>query len=58
MIVRDKFNLEIEIEPDEEVAIDRTLVGDKFEVATGIKQPSWKQMIEELVADPTPYRRA
>ena len=58
MIVRDKFNLEIEIEPDEEVAIDRTLVGDKFEAATGIKQPSWKQMIEELVADPTPYRRA
>lgn len=58
MIVRDKFDLEIEIEPDEEVAIDRTLVGDKFEVATGIKQPSWTQMIEELVADPTPYRRA
>ena len=58
MIVRDKFNLEIEIEPDNEVTIDRTLVGDKFEAATGIKQPSWTQMIEELVADPTPYRRA
>jgi dTDP-4-dehydrorhamnose reductase len=58
MIVRDKFNLEIEIEPDNEVAIDRTLVGDKFEAATGIKQPGWTEMIEELAADPTPYRRA
>jgi dTDP-4-dehydrorhamnose reductase len=58
MTVRDKFNLEIEIEPDNEVVIDRTLVGDKFEAATGIKQPSWTQMIEELAADPTPYRRA
>ena len=58
IIVRDKFNLEIEIEPDNDVAIDRTLVGDKFEAATGIKQPGWTEMIEELVADPTPYRRA
>ena len=58
MIVRDKFGLKIEIEPDDEVAIDRTLVGDKFEAATGIKQPGWTEMIEELVADPTPYRRA
>lgn len=58
VIVRDKFGLDIRIEPDQEVTIDRTLVGDRFEAATNYRSPSWAQLIEELVSDPTPYRRA
>jgi dTDP-4-dehydrorhamnose reductase len=53
--VRDAFGLSIEIDPDDEVAIDRTLDGSRFEAATGFCPPTWREMVTELANDPTPY---
>ncbi len=55
VLVREAFELDIEIERDEEVDIDRTLVGDRFSASTGFVAPSWQEMVAELAADPTPY---
>ena len=55
MLVREAFEIDIEIERDEDVDIDRTLVGDCFSADTGFVAPSWQEMVTELAADPTPY---
>lgn len=54
-IVREKFSLDIEIVPDDTFACDRSMIGDKFRLATGYKSPAWNALIERLAADPTPY---
>ena len=56
--VRDRFGLEIEIEPAEEVAIDRSLDPSRFISRTNISIPTWPEMIEQLYLDPTPYNQA
>jgi len=53
--VRDRFGLEIEIEPDESVVIDRSLDPSRFIARTGIPIPTWPEMIEQLYLDTTPY---
>jgi dTDP-4-dehydrorhamnose reductase len=54
-LIRDAFELDIEIERDEDVDIDRTLVGDRFSADTGFVAPTWQEMVTELAADTTPY---
>lgn len=54
-LIRDAFELSIEIEPDDEVAIDRTLDGGRFAAATGFSPTTWQEMVTELANDPTPY---
>jgi dTDP-4-dehydrorhamnose reductase len=56
--VRDRFGLNIEIEPDESVVIDRSLDPSRFIARTGIAIPTWPAMIEQLYLDPTPYDQA
>jgi dTDP-4-dehydrorhamnose reductase len=53
--IRDAFGLSIEIEPDDEVVIDRTLDGSRFAAATGSSPSTWQEMVTELANDPTPY---
>ncbi|MBT3943518.1 MAG: SDR family oxidoreductase [Chloroflexi bacterium] len=55
LLARDIFELNIEIERDEDFDIDRTLVGDRFAADSGFAAPSWEEMLAELAADPTPY---
>ncbi len=55
LLLRDAFNLQIEIELDDEVDIDRTLVGDRFASEVGFQTASWQDMVTELASDPTPY---
>ena len=55
LLLRDAFKLEIKIERDNEMDIDRTLVGDRFASETGFQTASWQEMVTELAADPTPY---
>ena len=55
LLVRDAYELDIEIERDEDVDIDRTLVGDRFSADTGFVAPSWQEMVTEMADDPTPY---
>ncbi len=54
-LVRDAYGLPIELEPVAEPAIDRSLDATRFRTATGLEAPSWPDMIERMVADPTPY---
>jgi dTDP-4-dehydrorhamnose reductase len=56
-LVKTGYGLDITIEPDETVVIDRSLDGRKLEAAIGYKSPSWEEMVDQLVADPTPYSR-
>lgn len=54
-LVKDAYGLDVAIEPDDEVAIDRSLDGSRFQKATGIVAPSWVDMIAAMAADDTPY---
>lgn len=56
-LIKNRFELEIEIEPDETVIIDRSLDSAKFRRETKITIPSWKKMIDELHCDQTPYNK-
>lgn len=53
--LNEAFDARVAIEPSEDLRIDRSLDGSRFEAATGLVMPSWDAMIRELAADPTPY---
>ena len=54
-LLRDAFDLSIEIESYPDLAIDRSLDSSRFRAAAGFMPPAWPAMIQELAADPTPY---
>ena len=45
----------VEIDVNREFACDRSLVMNRFTDETGYVAPAWKPMLEEMIADPTPY---
>ena len=51
------FRSTVQIIPDDEVVIDRSLDGSRFEQETGLHAPSWTEMVAQLAADKTPYER-
>jgi dTDP-4-dehydrorhamnose reductase len=54
-LLRDAYELDIEILPDDEFSCDRSLRGDKFEAATGYICSPWRELVAQLVNDDTPY---
>jgi dTDP-4-dehydrorhamnose reductase len=54
-LTRDAFGIDVGIEPDDTVILKRNLNGEKFRRATGIVVPSWREMMNGIVTDPTPY---
>jgi dTDP-4-dehydrorhamnose reductase len=54
-LVRDAYNLDITIEPDDGELCDRSMRGDRFAGATGWRAPSWPAMVRRLADDDTPY---
>jgi dTDP-4-dehydrorhamnose reductase len=54
-LVRDAFDLDVEIEPDDTVAIDRSLDSTRLRSATGWNPPSWPEMIAELAESAERY---
>lgn len=54
-IVRLAASLDIEIEPDDDFAIDRSLNSDRFRTVTGFRPAGWEEMIREMCSDPTAY---
>jgi dTDP-4-dehydrorhamnose reductase len=54
-LVKRIYGLNIQIEPDETVVVDRSLNADRFRQATGFVPPPWPDMIEQMYQDPTPY---
>lgn len=53
--LRDAMNLDIEIEPETDFFMDRSLLCDRFKEETQFIPPSWDEMINQLATDPTPY---
>ena len=45
----------IDIEPADDLQIDRTLDGSAFADATGLRAAGWDQMLADMTSDPTPY---
>jgi len=54
-LIKDAFEIDIEIEPYDDFVCNRSLNGIRFVLATGFKCPSWPEMIAELAEDTTPY---
>jgi dTDP-4-dehydrorhamnose reductase len=54
-LIKQSYNLDIQIEADETFACDRSLNASRFREATGFRAPSWQNMIERMAEDPTPY---
>jgi dTDP-4-dehydrorhamnose reductase len=54
-LVKEKYGLDITIEPDETVVCDRSLDGSKFFQKTGLAPPDWDRMIEDMLVDEKSY---
>jgi dTDP-4-dehydrorhamnose reductase len=54
-LVRDAYGVEVEIEPDASVVVDRSLDSSRFRAATGWVPSGWEEMIKQMATDPTPY---
>ena len=54
-LIRTVFHLNVEIRPVAGEVCDRTMLADHFIASTGYHCPSWRELIEELYNDPTPY---
>lgn len=50
------YNVKIEIEPSDEVKIDRSLNSSRFREATGISPANLPEMVERMASDPNPYK--
>jgi dTDP-4-dehydrorhamnose reductase len=54
-LINDAYHVGVEIEPDDTFTIDRSLDSSRFRTETGFKPAPWKEMIDRMAADPTPY---
>jgi dTDP-4-dehydrorhamnose reductase len=54
-LLREAYELDIEVVPDDEFFCDRSLRGDRFEAATGYSRPPWEELVAQLANDDTPY---
>jgi len=54
-LLREIGGYPVEIDANREFACDRSLVMNRFTEETGYVAPAWKPMLEEMIADPTPY---
>lgn len=54
-LIRREYGLDIEIERDETVRVNRSLVMNRFQKETGYEPPDWESMVREMRTDDTPY---
>jgi dTDP-4-dehydrorhamnose reductase len=54
LLVRDAFGLDVAIEPNDELVVDRSLDDSRFRAKTNMPVPSWPEMIAELAAAHAP----
>ncbi len=57
LLLRDAFGVDVEIEPDDSVVIDRSLDSRRLREATGWSPPSWPEMVAELGRGAERYER-
>ncbi len=54
-LIKETYQLQIDIEPDYKEICDRSLNSSKFYAETKIKIPAWSDMINDMYTDSTPY---
>lgn len=54
-LISREYGVGVEVVPDSEVVVDRTLDSSRFRAVSGFVPPPWPEMIREMAADPTPY---
>jgi dTDP-4-dehydrorhamnose reductase len=54
-MINEVFECGIALERDDGVVCDRSLDGSRFAAATGFRPAPWREMIEDMRNDPTPY---
>jgi dTDP-4-dehydrorhamnose reductase len=54
-LLKQAYELDVGVNPDDAVVIDRSLDGSTFERETGLVAPEWADMIEAMARDETPY---
>jgi dTDP-4-dehydrorhamnose reductase len=54
-LLREAYDLDIEILPKDEFSCDRSLRGEKFDAATGYTCAPWPELVSQLASDDTPY---
>ena len=54
-LLRDAYQLSVDIEPCPDVRIDRSLDSGRFRAVTGFVPLPWPDMVQAMAADPTPY---
>lgn len=54
-LLREIGGYPVEIDVNREFFCDRSLIMDRFTDETGYVAPAWKPMLEEMIADSTPY---
>jgi dTDP-4-dehydrorhamnose reductase len=54
-LLRDAYDIEVEITPNETEVSDRSMKGDRFRAVTGYKAPAWPELVRNLADDPTSY---
>jgi dTDP-4-dehydrorhamnose reductase len=54
-LINNAYCAQAEIDPDDTFVIDRSLNSSKFRTETGFEPLSWKEMVDQMAADPTPY---
>jgi dTDP-4-dehydrorhamnose reductase len=47
----------LEILPNADIVIDRSLDSTRFRQTTGFNPPAWPAMVEAMASDPTPYEQ-
>lgn len=50
-LIKDQYNKNVEIEPDNNVRLDRSLDSTRFRYLTGYNPPSWKDLVHEMHLD-------
>jgi dTDP-4-dehydrorhamnose reductase len=53
--LRDAFDLDVVIEPDDALECDRSLDGSRFAAETGIVAPAWSEMVDDIHRDSSFY---
>jgi dTDP-4-dehydrorhamnose reductase len=55
--IRSAYGAAIEILPDDNAVLDRSLSGERLREAIGYEPPPWADLLAQLAADPSPYQR-
>ena len=55
MLAKERLNLDVSIEPFADFSIDRSLDSSRFRAATGFEPLPWREMVDRMFSDPTPY---